>query len=178
MQGTGCYRAMVRRKPDLACPSNGSTNDTVQILSPLAGSDYEIAGEVPEAARQTMRYLLGLIALVVGLAVGDWFPDIDQKTSLLLHRSIVTHGPLVPLIVFAATSATRSNSHPLVCAGHNSRRRDPSRLRPVPQQLVGFRPHQRSKLRLDGFMVFLDLDSHQHSRMYIPGAQAGTRRPR
>ena len=55
-----------------------------------------------------MRYLLGLVALVVGLAVGDWFPDIDQKTGLLLHRSIVTHGPLVPLIVFAAASGTRS----------------------------------------------------------------------
>ena len=55
-----------------------------------------------------MRYPLGLVAIVAGLAVGDWFPDIDQKTSLLLHRSIVTHGPLVPLIVFAAASATRS----------------------------------------------------------------------
>ena len=55
-----------------------------------------------------MKYLLGLVALVVGLAVGDWFPDIDQKTSLLLHRSIVTHGPLAPLIVFAAASGIRS----------------------------------------------------------------------
>ena len=55
-----------------------------------------------------MRYLFGLVALIAGLAVGDWFPDIDQKTGLLLHRSIVTHGPLVPLIVFAAASGTRS----------------------------------------------------------------------
>ena len=55
-----------------------------------------------------MRYLLGLAALIAGLAAGDWFPDIDQKTGLLLHRSIVTHGPLVPLIVFAAASGTRS----------------------------------------------------------------------
>ena len=55
-----------------------------------------------------MRYLLGLAALIAGLALGDWFPDIDQKTSLLLHRSIVTHGPLVPLIVFAVAAGTRS----------------------------------------------------------------------
>lgn len=55
-----------------------------------------------------MRHLIGLAALLAGLAVGDWFPDIDQKTSLLLHRSIVTHGPLVPLIVFAAASGSRS----------------------------------------------------------------------
>lgn len=55
-----------------------------------------------------MRYLFSLVALLVGLAVGNWFPDIDQKTGLLLHRSIITHGPLVPLIVFAAASVTRS----------------------------------------------------------------------
>ena len=55
-----------------------------------------------------MKYLLGLVALLVGLSGGNWFPDIDQKTGLLLHRSIVTHGPLVPLIVFAGASGTRS----------------------------------------------------------------------
>ena len=55
-----------------------------------------------------MKYPLGLLALIAGLAIGDWFPDIDQKTGLLLHRSIVTHGPLVPLIVFAAASGSRS----------------------------------------------------------------------
>ena len=55
-----------------------------------------------------MKYLLGLVALLTGLAVGNWFPDIDQKTGLLLHRSIVTHGPLVPIIVFATASGTRS----------------------------------------------------------------------
>ncbi len=55
-----------------------------------------------------MKYVLGLFALLGGLAVGNWFPDIDQKTGLLLHRSIVTHGPLVPIFVFAAASGTRS----------------------------------------------------------------------
>ena len=55
-----------------------------------------------------MKYPLGLLALIAGLAIGDWFPDIDQKTGLLLHRSIVTHGPLVPLVVFVAASLSRS----------------------------------------------------------------------
>jgi len=55
-----------------------------------------------------MKYALGLAALLAGLAFGDWFPDIDQKTGLLLHRSIVTHGPMVPLIVFAVAISTRS----------------------------------------------------------------------
>ena len=55
-----------------------------------------------------MKYVLGLVALLAGLAVGDWFPDIDQKTGLLLHRSILTHGALVPLIVFAAAYGTRT----------------------------------------------------------------------
>ena len=54
-----------------------------------------------------MKYLLGLITLIAGLLVGNEFPDIDQKTDLLLHRSIVTHGPLVPLIVFVIASGIR-----------------------------------------------------------------------
>ena len=54
-----------------------------------------------------MKFLLGLVALLAGLALGSGFPDIDQKTGLLLHRSIVTHGPLVPIFVFAAASGTR-----------------------------------------------------------------------
>jgi len=55
-----------------------------------------------------MKYLFGFVALLAGLGVGNWFPDIDQKTGLLLHRSIVTHGALVPLIVFAAAYGTRA----------------------------------------------------------------------
>jgi hypothetical protein len=55
-----------------------------------------------------MKYLFGLVALLAGLAAGNWFPDIDQKTELLLHRSIVTHGLLVPLILVIAASGTRS----------------------------------------------------------------------
>jgi len=54
-----------------------------------------------------MKYLFGFAALAVGLAVGNWFPDVDQKTDLLVHRSIVTHGPLLPLIVVGVASVMR-----------------------------------------------------------------------
>ena len=41
---------------------------------------------------------------IVAFAVGAWFglklPDVDQRTDLLQHRSIITHGPLVPLVLF------------------------------------------------------------------------------
>ena len=48
--------------------------------------------------------MLSLILLVVGLMVGENLPDADQSTDLLLHRSIITHGPLVPaLLIIVAT---------------------------------------------------------------------------
>ena len=55
-----------------------------------------------------MRYVLGLIGLLAGLVVGNELPDIDQHTSLLLHRSVLTHGPLVPLLALVAVSGSRS----------------------------------------------------------------------
>ena len=48
------------------------------------------------------RFLVTVIApvfVVVGLHCGIVMPDIDQRTNLLLHRSIITHSPLIPLIL-------------------------------------------------------------------------------
>ena len=42
----------------------------------------------------------GIAAFTVGAWVGLKLPDVDQRTDLLLHRSIITHGPLVPLVLF------------------------------------------------------------------------------
>ena len=45
------------------------------------------------------RFLVTLVApvfVVVGLHCGIVMPDIDQRTNLLLHRSIITHSPLIP----------------------------------------------------------------------------------
>ena len=43
-----------------------------------------------------MKTILRLLALVAGVYVGFRFPDIDQRTDLLVHRSIITHGLLAP----------------------------------------------------------------------------------
>ena len=43
--------------------------------------------------------LVAPVFVVVGLHCGIVMPDIDQRTNLLLHRSIVTHSPLIPLIL-------------------------------------------------------------------------------
>ena len=49
---------------------------------------------------------------VIGIAVGAWFglkfPDFDQRTDLLLHRSIIMHGPLVPLVAYLLLRNARS----------------------------------------------------------------------
>jgi len=50
-----------------------------------------------------MRPLLIAAGLLVGTLAGFGLPDLDLHTrGLLLHRSIVTHGWLVPLAVWAA----------------------------------------------------------------------------
>ena len=54
-----------------------------------------------------MLYLVSLIVLLLGLAAGERFPDIDQRTHLLLHRSILTHGLVLPLLLFAVVSRTQ-----------------------------------------------------------------------
>ena len=48
------------------------------------------------------RLLVTLVApvfVLVGLHCGIVMPDIDQRTDWLLHRSIITHSPLIPVIV-------------------------------------------------------------------------------
>ena len=45
-------------------------------------------------------FSFALLFLLVGLSLGENFPDVDQGNSLLVHRSIITHGPLLPLVLF------------------------------------------------------------------------------
>jgi hypothetical protein len=49
-----------------------------------------------------MPYLLAIIALIIGTLVGVQLPDADQVFTLLglVHRSIITHGLLLPLGLF------------------------------------------------------------------------------
>ena len=49
----------------------------------------------------------GAAAFAAGAWAGLKLPDVDQRTDLLLHRSILTHGPLVPLIVYILVRKAR-----------------------------------------------------------------------
>ncbi len=49
-----------------------------------------------------MNILIALLLLPLGIAVGLNLPDLDHKVGFLVHRSIVTHGFLLPLLVFWA----------------------------------------------------------------------------
>ena len=120
-----------------------------------------------------MKYLFGFAALVVGLVVGNWFPDIDQKTDLLVHRSIVTHGPLLPIIVVGVASVIRTTPLRWVALG----------------LAVGLAVHLSFDLFPKGWSGFAlisvpgygwmapwflwGLDSHQHGVLRLPGYQAG-----
>jgi hypothetical protein len=44
--------------------------------------------------------LAGLAILPLAAYIGLKLPDIDQHVGFLLHRSIITHGPLFPLVAF------------------------------------------------------------------------------
>ncbi len=50
--------------------------------------------------------ILSLAALAAGLYIGLRTPDIDQSIGFLLHRSAITHGPLLPLAAFTFGSAS------------------------------------------------------------------------
>ena len=54
-----------------------------------------------------MTLILSLVAVVAGAWIGLKFPDVDQRTDLLLHRSIITHGPLLPLIGYMLLRGVR-----------------------------------------------------------------------
>jgi hypothetical protein len=56
---------------------------------------------------RSQAFALALLSLLVGLALGEAFPDVDQDTGLLVHRSIITHGLLLPLILFSLVSALK-----------------------------------------------------------------------
>ena len=55
-----------------------------------------------------MTFFLVLPALLLGLFLGEKYPDIDQKLEFLQHRSILTHGLLVPAALYFFAATTRS----------------------------------------------------------------------
>jgi len=55
-----------------------------------------------------MLYIAGLFLLVVGAFIGLKLPDFDQSfywRPLIIHRSLLTHSALLPLILFWALKA-------------------------------------------------------------------------
>jgi hypothetical protein len=59
-----------------------------------------------------MAYLLGIPLLVVGLVVGMYLPDLDQRLPFLLHRSILTHNAFLPLLL---ACFLRRKKRPALC---------------------------------------------------------------
>ena len=49
-----------------------------------------------------------LISLVAGLALGEWFPDLDQRFHFLTHRSILTHGLFIPLLLYSMCAGLKA----------------------------------------------------------------------
>jgi hypothetical protein len=45
-------------------------------------------------------YIIGLLLLPIGIAIGLSLPDLDSSVSFLVHRSIVTHGFIFPLLLY------------------------------------------------------------------------------
>ncbi len=47
-----------------------------------------------------MNTIVGLLLLPIGIALGLTLPDLDYRVSFLVHRSIVTHGFIFPLLLY------------------------------------------------------------------------------
>jgi len=54
-----------------------------------------------------LNILLITVSLVAAAWMGLKFPDVDQSTDFLLHRSIITHGPLIPLSLYLVAQNAR-----------------------------------------------------------------------
>ncbi len=110
-----------------------------------------------------MKTILRLLALVAGVYVGFRFPDIDQRTDLLVHRSIITHGLLAPLLLYAVLGSRRSPA--------------PARLFVAGAALgvVASRADPLAAVWLDTTHRILGMDRAQHRRVLLhrPQDRAG-----
>ena len=65
--------------------------------------------EVMEQRPTLWDYLASLLLFIFGMQLGFDFPDIDQRVPYLLHRSLLTHGVIVPALFFLMM---RKSTHP------------------------------------------------------------------
>ena len=64
-----------------------------------------------------MKIMLVLSLITLAFVVGMIAPDVDQKVGLIVHRSILTHGPWFALAaIFLATKSNSRYAVPLTCA--------------------------------------------------------------
>ena len=120
-----------------------------------------------------MKYLIGLVGLIAGLALGNEFPDIDQNTNILLHRSIVTHGPMLPLIVFAVASVTRSIPIRWFALGLALSVAIHLSFDLFPKGWTGFALIRIPTHGWTAQWFLLRMDSGEHSRMHLYGREVG-----
>ena len=55
-----------------------------------------------------IKTVVRLLALLAGVTLGYLLPDFDQDTTALVHRSILTHGLLAPLLLYVALGSRGS----------------------------------------------------------------------
>ena len=56
---------------------------------------------------QTASVALNILCYIAGAWMGSWFPDTDLRIRFLRHRSLATHGFLIPLLLLGFVGATR-----------------------------------------------------------------------
>ena len=65
--------------------------------------------------KMTKSLPLGILGLVLFAYIGSKFHDIDQRTDVLTHRSILTHGLIVPVVFFLAFIQAKKQPDTLFC---------------------------------------------------------------
>ena len=122
------------------------------------------------------------LSLIVGLALGNKFPDIDQDTALLVHRSVFTHGPLLPFLLFLVASGIRFAPLRLFAMGFSLGVAFHLSFDLFPKAWQGFaliHVPVSSCYWLDLPFGFLGLDSAEHHLMSLYGSGTSQkRRPR
>jgi hypothetical protein len=58
--------------------------------------------------------------LLAGLVLGERFPDVDQHVGFLVHRSVLTHGLLLPVLFYGLAVGTRATRVRLFAAGFSA----------------------------------------------------------
>ena len=65
----------------------------------------------------TLALAVAVACFAVGAWLGSWFPDVDLKIRFLRHRSIVTHGFILPALMLLAVGAARNERMDWFIAG-------------------------------------------------------------